>query len=374
MKVKFIASVLVMIFLCNVASAQSYSIRITFNTNLRTAASLQARIVETAPAGTTLSVVGSVGRWLQVDRNGNQMWMAGWVGHTRVQISQQTTSPPQNQPQSQIDNCCFVDRQCNSDQEWTDGYWAFQTGRCAAPAQTQPQTSEQPVSAGPGQIDNCCFAGWQCTTDEQWANGYHAFLNNACNSPQQSTAGVHIDLSTVDNCCRVNRQCNTDSDWDRGWAAYKYYRCDAHIPITVAGPADFAAEVIAAFQILKDRSPQWYKYSIDVLDKVKLVPGERNLAIVYWRRRTIEMTSVYAFSGRLGLAAGMAHEACHVYQRLAGRALSRVERELECEQVELQAALAIDPSGGLPARIQFNIDNIHNPEHQWWRGVPELMD
>ena len=23
---------------------------------------------------------------------------------------------------SDIDNCCFVDRQCHSDQEWVDGY------------------------------------------------------------------------------------------------------------------------------------------------------------------------------------------------------------------------------------------------------------
>ncbi len=27
---------------------------------------------------------------------------------------------------SAIDNCCFVDRQCHSDQDWVNGYWAFQ--------------------------------------------------------------------------------------------------------------------------------------------------------------------------------------------------------------------------------------------------------
>jgi len=36
-----------------------------------------------------------------------------------------------------VDNCCFVDRHCQSDQDWDDGYWAFQNGLCAAPGQVQ---------------------------------------------------------------------------------------------------------------------------------------------------------------------------------------------------------------------------------------------
>ena len=70
-------------------SAQNYSIRVTSNTNLRAAASLQASIVETVPAGTTLNVVGSADRWLRIDRMGtretdpfeNEMTAEGGIYH-----------------------------------------------------------------------------------------------------------------------------------------------------------------------------------------------------------------------------------------------------------------------------------------------------
>ena len=128
MKTKLIAAIITVFILCNVASAQDYDIRIEHYTNLRASHSVQSAIIETAPAGTILQVIGSVNRWLRINRNGNEVWMASWVGHTRVQGSEETVSQPANN----IDNCCFVDRQCNSDQQWTDGYWAFQNGQCTA--------------------------------------------------------------------------------------------------------------------------------------------------------------------------------------------------------------------------------------------------
>ena len=36
---------------------------------------------------------------------------------------------------SQVNNCCSIDRQCTTDEEWTAGYYAFQNNQCAAPAQ-----------------------------------------------------------------------------------------------------------------------------------------------------------------------------------------------------------------------------------------------
>ena len=47
---------------------------------------------------------------------------------------------------AQIDNCCFVDRQCGSNQEWINGYHAYQNGQCAVPAPSgQPANSSAPV-------------------------------------------------------------------------------------------------------------------------------------------------------------------------------------------------------------------------------------
>ena len=182
MKAKLFTVMIAMFVLCNVASAQDYDIRIRYNTNLRASHSLQSAIIETAPAGTILHVIGSNSRWLQINSNGNQVWMASWVGHTRVEGSEQTVSQPANN----IDNCCFVDRQCNSDQQWTDGYYAYQNGQCTAPAQSQTQTSTQPVSNVPAQANNCCFVDRQCATDEDWTNGYYAFrIVNAPRPPDR---------------------------------------------------------------------------------------------------------------------------------------------------------------------------------------------
>ncbi|MCY4071101.1 MAG: SH3 domain-containing protein [Chloroflexi bacterium] len=291
MKARIITSILVILFFCSAASAQSYAIRLTYNTNLRTANSLTSGVVDTAPAGSILQVLGQQGRWLQINWNGNQVWMAGWVGHSRVQSPQQTTSPPQNQPQSQIDNCCFVDRQCNSVQEWTDGYWAFQRGECRAPAQTQtqPQPQTQPQTSIPTQrdipddLDNCCNLDRECHSEEDWAAGWSAFRNhecmyelsqylkipvpgaqpasgsnNCCTAPgwicqndEHFDAGYRAYLNfkhcspqvrswympyyrhiyTTDNCCDLGRECHTEADWQRGYTDFRFFRCSIDIPV-----------------------------------------------------------------------------------------------------------------------------------------------
>ena len=113
--------------------------------SLRAYYSVESATVEKVLAGTTLQVVGRFNRWLKIDRNGNQVWMADWVSYTRVEDLVETT-PTQPQTASNIDNCCFVDRQCSTDQEWRDGYWAFQENECAAPTQSRQQTSSPEVA------------------------------------------------------------------------------------------------------------------------------------------------------------------------------------------------------------------------------------
>ena len=77
-----------------------------------------------------------------------------------------------------IDNCCFVDRQCTTDNEWVSGYWAFQNNECTVASQPQ-----QPAAAG--EIDNCCFIDWLCHADEEWVSGYYAFQHNYCAASSQ---------------------------------------------------------------------------------------------------------------------------------------------------------------------------------------------
>ena len=146
MKTKLLTALIALLLMSSLASAQSYDIRIASNTNLRAAASLQAPIVERARAGTRLHVTGSFNRWLRIDRNGSESWMADWVRHQRVEDV--TPVATESESTTTIDNCCFVDRQCSSNQEWVDGYWAFQNQQCSAPAQSQLPASHGVVIEG----------------------------------------------------------------------------------------------------------------------------------------------------------------------------------------------------------------------------------
>ena len=130
------------------------------------------------------------------------------------------------------DNCCGIDRQCSTEKEWNDGYWAYQDGQCAAPAQSnasapaQSNASASPASSSSGstasQIDNCCFIDTQCSTDQEWTDGYWAYQNGQCAAPAQNnvSASGGASASQIDNCCNVDRSCVTDQDWTGGYWAY----------------------------------------------------------------------------------------------------------------------------------------------------------
>ena len=208
MKQKVFAILAGFLLFCGLAAAQGYSIRVASNTNLRVSNSLSASTVETIPAGTTLTVLGEVNRWLRISRDGREVRMASWVRHERVEGGVQT----QSQTTSTVDNCCFVDRQCQTDQDWTDGYWAFQNNECQAPTGSQTPASSRLASgvifrSASGivigsasersilpstsptilptlgqtvsyEYNNCCQYHWQCNSDQDWAEGYRAYQSN----------------------------------------------------------------------------------------------------------------------------------------------------------------------------------------------------
>ena len=132
---------------------------------------------------------------------------------------------------AEIDNCCFVDRQCRTNYDWVSGYYALQNNHCAAPSQQQQQsTSSQPQSSASAVIDNCCFIGWQCATDEEWTSGYWAFQKNQCGmptgSPSQSQSRS-IATEEVNNCCFIGWQCSADEEWIGGYFAFQEDQCSA---------------------------------------------------------------------------------------------------------------------------------------------------
>ncbi|MCY4465901.1 MAG: SH3 domain-containing protein [Chloroflexi bacterium] len=142
MKIVRAAAILFLLIVAGGTLAESYQIRVTWTTNLRASYSLNSPVIGKALAGQLLQVVGRNNRWLKIERNNEIVWMADWVGYTRLGQQPEQPAPAANgQTPANVDNCCFVDRQCSNDQEWTDGYWAFQNNQCNAPAQSQPGTS-----------------------------------------------------------------------------------------------------------------------------------------------------------------------------------------------------------------------------------------
>ena len=365
MRSMFFAISIALFALSNVAFAQSYSVRVAFNTNLRATYSLQGNIVETAPAGSILQVIGEFNRWLKINRNGNEVWMANWVRHSRVESSEATQTS--EQPASDIDNCCFVDRQCNSDQEWTDGYWDYQNGQCAAPTQSQPQTSAQPAS----NVDNCCFVDRQCNSDQEWTEGYWAYQNGQCSTPSQT-----LPSAQVDNCCNTGWQCGSDPDREAGHNASQTNQCIAPA-VQFAGSPGFVAHYRKAFELLRTRAPQWYWYAVSGLDKIIQDRSRNSVGVLLHERGVVShYGDELPATGdpHIGwLARQLVHEACHVHMWEAGIWYDEGWRnELPCHEVDLQALQRVDPNSRYIPYILTIIDNYRNHRTWWgpgeWRG------
>lgn len=116
--------------------AQTYAIRVEFNTNLRAAASLDSAVVQSATAGSILQVVGSFNRWLKINRDGLELWMADWVPYSKVSLD----APP-----NEIDNYCFTIWQCDTEAEWKQGYFAYQNALQQSSSLPVTQSHSQPA-------------------------------------------------------------------------------------------------------------------------------------------------------------------------------------------------------------------------------------
>ena len=261
---RFCVGLAILFLLCSIVAAQPYSVRVTYNSNLRASYSLGSKVVATVPAGTTLQVIGRFNRWLNISRNGNY-WMADWVPHTRVAGGAAS---------SDINNCCFVDRQCSSDQEWVNGYWSFQRNECPLGHSSPDSTGAQPTGSSPAEADNCCFTGWHCQSDADWDRGYWAYQKNQCGA-----------LAGVDNCCFTGWQCHGNADWVRGYVAFQNDQCDVtqdnsssanasrrNGNISIEGSRSFRIWVNAGLDLLKTKAPRWYDYVQGATRKLKELP------------------------------------------------------------------------------------------------------
>ena len=105
--------------------------------------------------------------------------MADWVDFSRVAVDQSAatsvgTSEAAPSDAPVVDNCCGIDRQCQSDQDWVNGYYDYQNHQCSVAPMTSTAAVVESTSQ-PAVIDNLCYTVRTCHTQQDWINGYHAF-------------------------------------------------------------------------------------------------------------------------------------------------------------------------------------------------------
>ena len=368
MKLKTLAMISLALVAVMPAMAEEYRIRANRGLNLRADGSLQSRVVDTVPSGTILHVTGSFNHWLKIDHNDRTVWLANWTDHSRVGETTQPASAP-------VDNCCSIDSQCSSDYESADGFWfQFQHEQCPASPQpaislpakqpVQPaQPATQPAQPASAPVDNCCFVDRQCSADSEWTEGYWAFRRNECPAPAQPPTGSPAD---VDNCCFLGWQCHSNYDWIVGYESYQKNQCEHGSPQEVAD-SSLDAKVSAALNLMKARAPHWYQYVINASLTIRAVPENR----IY----VISRTGVTSFGADTWLvkegpieavAATLAHEACHVHRWRKGKVPGGLVGETACTRIEIQTMKDIGAPGWLIANEEHLLANISNPAYQWW--------
>ncbi len=167
-----------------------------------------------------------------------------------------------------MDNCCYVDRQCNTDWDWVVGFYAYRDHQCTAPAQPQPQSSAAPVGNVPANVDNCCYVDRQCNTDLEWTGGWQAYRNGQCAGSAYAQR-VASAPATGGNCCSLGWTCSRNwkggVEMEQGYWAFQINQC-AGLPqtsaITLTGPVPriegssrIVGHVTATLKFLKSEAP-----------------------------------------------------------------------------------------------------------------------
>ncbi len=334
-----------------------------------------------------------------------RQWIDGFYAFQNNQCA--APAQPQTQtstvPASDIDNCCGIDRQCQTEQEWTAGYWAFQWGQCAASAQPQTQTSAAPASAAlPSDIDNCCFVDRQCHTDWDWTVGFYAFRNGQCqgaagSQPNTSSASAislaPMQLSTplmpegvkqllanptsdpFNNCCFMHHNtCHSDEDWKRGYWEYHNHQCVHPAPLRTR-PAitgdhpKFTKLVNDALHLIWLHAPEWLPY-IDNSGarEFRLMPlggsgGFYNTIWTIghewldWERNDPNWHPDHKYV--VGYAGGITHEACHAIKQRTYTQTNGWTNEADCEEARLDVIESIWPESPDVAWLRASVADYH---------------
>ena len=288
---------------------------------------------------------------------------------------------------AQHDNCCGIDRQCSTDRQWTDGYYAFQRGQCAAPAQAQPPA---PAASSSAPTDNCCGIDRQCYNDADWVVGFYAFRENQCaasTAGQQTSAAISQTRTQVwtpnmtegvkqllanpttdpfNNCCYMhhnNFTCQSDADWARGWTQYQQGQCVHPAPLgtmpaivgndSALGTAKFHKLVNTALDLMRAHVPEWVDYiKLSGARQFELLPAD--VGGGFFNQSWVVGHGYYSWQQDdpnwepnadyvVGYAGGITHEACHAIQQRTYTQMVGHANELPCMEAQLAVIAGIKP-------------------------------
>ena len=159
------------------ATAQDYNIRVDSPVNLRASYSTEADVVAIVPSNTVLRVIGRFNRWLKVNWQGIEVWLADWVNYTRVDNA--PTLPPSIQAQATqvlINNYCFTTTwNCKTEVDWVRGWEAWQREPYDNVPQYEITPTDSEAWATQDPINNYCYTTWNCKTEVDWVRGWEAW-------------------------------------------------------------------------------------------------------------------------------------------------------------------------------------------------------
>ena len=415
MKTRLFAVILAVFAFCSVASAQAYFIRVESRNNLRSCAGFDCRVVETAPVGTVLEVVGEYNRWLKINRNGEEVWMANWIDYSRVDPSQS------KHPGVIIEGSAGFTAQMEAALDvlkdrtphWYD-YVDIGLNKIVQILQKDHRGVD--VVARTFYLDYGDDPPVRSTAERHTIVTAGTLVHDACHVHRIQDAGfpygtnaekireeracVEVQLEALEAMDIYNEALGTRQWYQEiienienpeywWWADDDESRIETdeqtsppasvdpsqskHPGVAIEGSAGFIAQMEAALDMLKDRTPQWYDYVDIGLNKI--VQTESNLGVDVGAR-TFYLTysddppaGYTAEQHTIVTASEFVHEACHVHRYEAGINEEAYIEEGACVEVQLEALEAMDIYNKALATRQWYqeiIENIENPEYWWW--------
>ena len=222
------------------------------------------------------------------------------IGHSRTanaprRPQTQTSSQPATAATSEVDNCCFVDRQCSTDQEWTDGFWGL---------------SERSMRCGRTDSDTGAHIDWAC---RHYFGRYWQLLLRRLAMPFPTRIGRPGSMHFRNNQCK-------------------------HRDVTIEGSGPFVARVEAALDMLKTRAPYWYTFATSGIDRIKEA-ANAEVTVVYVDAGEVNITRDRAFRDELHgdpvetavmwLASLIIKDACHIDLFRTGMLYSGLDRRTD---------------------------------------------